>query len=361
MSSRALVIIFEMLVVFGYWETAATDFNLEVRGLEGMIQTPNYPQPYPRNISVTWTLIAHARISQLESAASQFSIHLNFTVFDVEKVKDCRYDYVQVRPSSNASWATQPKYCNFNRPPGILSSSSGWTQIRFVTDTDREFMEFQVTWAAILNVAESVDTCCNFEYSNSVSFEKLEEEVVDAGNTARQGLSSRAMQQARSLVPTQLHTRVQWQLASTSSGSKSLYVTARNHSSDMHTNTRRRSQIAISSSVSPIKPGNRVGKDPLAWNSPKFATVYLTLTFLFAIVSLLLGIVLCRKFREKRNRTINAASVRMGISTKPKENPIAIRNVYRNPCLMIDPYALFDSPDSDRKSQDTITETIVDC
>ena len=53
----------------------------------GVIVSPNYPYLYNQNISCVW--IVTVNDSSL--------ISLKFTMMDIEYVKDCRFDYVEVR------------------------------------------------------------------------------------------------------------------------------------------------------------------------------------------------------------------------------------------------------------------------
>ena len=113
------------------------DFFLEVHGLNGKIKSPNFPNPYPKNSSVIWTL----------TTWSEYLIELNFTYFDVEKVKDCRYDYVQVRYHRTEHWSTHMRYCNI-RKPGVMRSNEAWVQVRLITDADKEATGFSLSWMA---------------------------------------------------------------------------------------------------------------------------------------------------------------------------------------------------------------------
>lgn len=56
-------------------------------GNDGVISSPNFPQPYPQNIECVWLI----------TVESGYHVSLDFgSPFDLEGHSSCRYDYVQV-------------------------------------------------------------------------------------------------------------------------------------------------------------------------------------------------------------------------------------------------------------------------
>lgn len=61
------------------------DCTNRLTAFSGAIESPNYPQPYPHNISCTWI------IDTTEGNA----VNISFATFDLESDSNCRYDYLE--------------------------------------------------------------------------------------------------------------------------------------------------------------------------------------------------------------------------------------------------------------------------
>lgn len=61
---------------------------LSVSEMYGSLQSPNFPEPYPRETQLRWNI----------SVPDGFRIKLYFSHFDLEPSYLCEYDYVKVRP-----------------------------------------------------------------------------------------------------------------------------------------------------------------------------------------------------------------------------------------------------------------------
>ncbi|PVD35988.1 hypothetical protein C0Q70_02958 [Pomacea canaliculata] len=120
------------------WIKYRTDFSISGRGFRalytsdctnrltafsGAIESPNYPQPYPHNISCTWI------IDTTEGNA----VNISFATFDLESDSNCRYDYLEIRDGGSSSSNLLGKYCG-SSIPSPLSSSGDQVWIRLVTD-----------------------------------------------------------------------------------------------------------------------------------------------------------------------------------------------------------------------------------
>ncbi|RVE64644.1 hypothetical protein OJAV_G00127940 [Oryzias javanicus] len=88
--------------------------NIMVTSTGGFIQSPRYPNAYPRNLLLSWKL--------LSPPGSR--IHLEFdTQFGLEEPENgvCRYDFVEVEDQTEASTIIWGRWCGQNTPPSLKS------------------------------------------------------------------------------------------------------------------------------------------------------------------------------------------------------------------------------------------------
>uniref|UniRef100_A0A8C5HBT0 Metalloendopeptidase n=1 Tax=Gouania willdenowi TaxID=441366 RepID=A0A8C5HBT0_GOUWI len=89
----------------------------------GQIQSPNYPDDYQSNKMCVWKI----------TVAKGFDVGLSFQSFEIERHDSCAYDYVEVRDGSSESSPLLGRFCGYEKPDGIKSSSNQlW--LKFVSD-----------------------------------------------------------------------------------------------------------------------------------------------------------------------------------------------------------------------------------
>ncbi|XP_078785610.1 platelet-derived growth factor D isoform X4 [Oryzias latipes] len=91
--------------------------NIVVTSAGGFIQSPRYPNAYPRNLLLSWKLLS----------APGSRIHLEFDAqFGLEEPENgvCRYDFVEVEDQAETSTIIWGRWCGQNAPPSLKSKSN---------------------------------------------------------------------------------------------------------------------------------------------------------------------------------------------------------------------------------------------
>ncbi|XP_060902369.1 platelet-derived growth factor D isoform X2 [Labrus mixtus] len=91
--------------------------NITVTPSGGVIQSPRYPNAYPRNLLLSWKL--------LSPPGSR--IHLEFDGhFGLEEAENgiCRYDFVEVEDQSETSTIIWGRWCGQKAPPSLNSKTN---------------------------------------------------------------------------------------------------------------------------------------------------------------------------------------------------------------------------------------------
>uniref|UniRef100_A0A1A8E6T5 Metalloendopeptidase n=1 Tax=Nothobranchius kadleci TaxID=1051664 RepID=A0A1A8E6T5_NOTKA len=95
----------------------------ELKKDSGQIQSPNYPDDYQSNKVCVWRI----------TVAEGFQVGLSFQSFETEKHDICTYDYVEVRDGSSESSPLLGRFCGYEKPENIKSSSNQlW--LKFASD-----------------------------------------------------------------------------------------------------------------------------------------------------------------------------------------------------------------------------------
>ncbi|KAF7665356.1 hypothetical protein LDENG_00145120 [Lucifuga dentata] len=95
----------------------------EVNRDNGQIQSPNYPDDYQSNKFCVWKI----------TVAEGFSVGLSFQSFEIERHDSCTYDYVEVRDGSSESSPLLGRFCGYDKPDDI-NSSSNQLWLKFASD-----------------------------------------------------------------------------------------------------------------------------------------------------------------------------------------------------------------------------------
>ncbi|KAK2888337.1 bone morphogenetic protein 1-like isoform X1 [Channa argus] len=95
----------------------------EVKQDSGQVHSPNYPDDYHSNKECVWKI----------SVAEGFSVGLSFQSFEIERHDSCSYDYVEVRDGSSENSPLLGRFCGYDKPDDIKSSSNQlW--LKFASD-----------------------------------------------------------------------------------------------------------------------------------------------------------------------------------------------------------------------------------
>ncbi|XP_015512725.2 cubilin [Neodiprion lecontei] len=104
--------------------------NRVVRGTQGVIQSPNYPDPYPTGYHCNWTIIG----------TSTHTVKLQFLDLDLPSRMNCSHtDYVEISDYVRPGW-NEPevknsigKYCGYSKP-GVIQTVGNKAEIVFTSN-----------------------------------------------------------------------------------------------------------------------------------------------------------------------------------------------------------------------------------
>ncbi|XP_036089846.1 bone morphogenetic protein 1 isoform X4 [Rousettus aegyptiacus] len=114
----------------------------DVKKDNGHIQSPNYPDDYRPSKVCIWRI----------QVSEGFHVGLTFQSFEIERHDSCAYDYLEVRDGHSESSALIGRYCGYEKPDDIKSTSSRlW--LKFVSDGSINKAGFAV------NFFKEVDEC----------------------------------------------------------------------------------------------------------------------------------------------------------------------------------------------------------
>lgn len=104
--------------------------------VNGTIMSPNHPQNYPNGAKCEWII----------DLGPGYHITLTFHKFVLETKENCEYDWVKVQEGNTEDAPAKGTFCSDVLPPDI--STVGPMRIVFVTDGDKEYEGFHMTWLA---------------------------------------------------------------------------------------------------------------------------------------------------------------------------------------------------------------------
>uniref|UniRef100_A0A8C6MNH6 Tolloid like 1 n=1 Tax=Moschus moschiferus TaxID=68415 RepID=A0A8C6MNH6_MOSMO len=95
----------------------------EIHKNEGQIQSPNYPDDYRPMKECVWKI----------AVSEDCYVGLIFQAFEIERHDNCAYDYLEVRDGTNESSPLIGRFCGYDKPEDIRSTSNTlW--MKFVSD-----------------------------------------------------------------------------------------------------------------------------------------------------------------------------------------------------------------------------------
>ncbi|XP_069122184.1 cubilin-like [Argopecten irradians] len=107
----------------GFHISYHTVCNVRLTDFSGIIESPNFPQPYPHNRNCTW-IVETTRGNTLTAA---------FSHFDIETHHSCSWDYLQIRDGEAATSTSLGKFCGSNLPPPV-NTTSNKMRVHFMSD-----------------------------------------------------------------------------------------------------------------------------------------------------------------------------------------------------------------------------------
>uniref|UniRef100_UPI00358F3720 tolloid-like protein 2 isoform X2 n=1 Tax=Myxine glutinosa TaxID=7769 RepID=UPI00358F3720 len=114
-----------------YEAVCGGDINKEM----GQIQSPNYPDDYRPSKECVWRI----------TVSKGVAVGLSFQAFEIERHDNCAYDYLEVRDGDNESSRLIGKFCGYDKPNDIKSSSNKlW--MKFVSDSSVNKAGFAATF-----------------------------------------------------------------------------------------------------------------------------------------------------------------------------------------------------------------------
>lgn len=115
-----------------------TNCNMVLDHVQGIIESPNFPDPYPELLNCKWDIKAGSN-NKLQVAFS----HLTLEADSME----CQYDYVDVWDMKNEDILKRYHLCT--QPAEPITSEGNQLSIRFVTDYSNNKMGFRAEYSRI--------------------------------------------------------------------------------------------------------------------------------------------------------------------------------------------------------------------
>ncbi|XP_032023151.1 platelet-derived growth factor D isoform X1 [Hylobates moloch] len=102
------------------------DETIQVKG-NGYVQSPRFPNSYPRNLLLTW------RLHSQENTRIQLVFDNQFGLEEAEN-DICRYDFVEVEDISETSTIIRGRWCGHKEVPPRIKSRTNQIKITFKSD-----------------------------------------------------------------------------------------------------------------------------------------------------------------------------------------------------------------------------------
>ncbi|CDW53687.1 cubilin [Trichuris trichiura] len=118
--------------------------RLHSRNMVGVLTSPDYPNPYRKNLDCIWIIESPSGTRvQLDFNSDEFD--LESYSMDENSDMTCWSDYLEVRDGATQTSRLLGKYCG-GKPPGTVKSSSNFIWIRFVSESSRDHKGFKATY-----------------------------------------------------------------------------------------------------------------------------------------------------------------------------------------------------------------------
>ena len=117
-------------------------FIFKVSGFSGVIESPNFPLPYPHDRNCSWTI----------SAPRGSKVNITFSNFELEdhaRSGNCSYDYLKISERSSTSMNEEDqslgRFCG-TEVPSKISSALDRVTVDFVSDINVSHNGFRLEW-----------------------------------------------------------------------------------------------------------------------------------------------------------------------------------------------------------------------
>jgi len=125
----------------GFYASYYASCNNVLTAHSGIIESPNFPNPYPRNRDCTWII----------QATLGNTVNASFSHFEIEggagSNSSCRNDYVELKDGSNLNSPLIGRYCGHNYLPPAIATRSQNLYLRFVSDAYGSHNGFRLQYA----------------------------------------------------------------------------------------------------------------------------------------------------------------------------------------------------------------------
>ncbi|XP_065648482.1 tolloid-like protein 2 isoform X3 [Hydra vulgaris] len=117
-----------------------------MKGLQGMITSPNFPKLYPSNIKCIWKI----------EVPENYYIKMKFIRLDLEYDSSCKLDYLELNDGWEENSNKLPEnqlglLCGYDPIKGALMTRSNKALITFVSSSSVEKSGFKLSWRAYKN------------------------------------------------------------------------------------------------------------------------------------------------------------------------------------------------------------------
>lgn len=123
----------------------------------GRLESPNFPSRYPPKKECIWEI----------TVERGYQVALMFQAFELENHDSCVYDYVEVRDGKTRNSTLLGKFCGFNVPTDIVSSSNTLS-VRFVSDGSAQKSGFSATFVKEIDECTTRKNGCEQQCVNTL-------------------------------------------------------------------------------------------------------------------------------------------------------------------------------------------------
>ena len=87
----------------------------EYTATNGTVQSPSYPQRYPRNVICSYFI---------KNPIPRYRIRIKFNNFELQGGSSCQYDYVEVYDGESTQSRILGTYCGTSTPPTLIATGN---------------------------------------------------------------------------------------------------------------------------------------------------------------------------------------------------------------------------------------------
>lgn len=121
----------------GFSLTYTSNCNRKLKGFSGVIESPNFPNPYPHHIDCVWTI----------DVPLGNKLGLEFSHFNLEVAyftSGCDFDYLEIDQMDGETLLDKKRYCR--EKPNHMEVAAKSVNIRFHSDVSQSESGFRLEW-----------------------------------------------------------------------------------------------------------------------------------------------------------------------------------------------------------------------